>query len=128
MKSSLLRADTTLPSWKSAVLERVHARVDDWAVNLSVPTEAGGWMHDFVCQEHWNALRYDVNSPHGHLCPEGELRRGDREDGGWLVTRHRERAAPARDAAAVASVTGDPASAGTASRILNEYADRYSGF
>jgi hypothetical protein len=128
MKSSLLQADTTLPSWKSAVLGRVHARVDDWAANLSVPAEAGGWMHDFVCQEHWNALRYDVNSPHGHLCPEGELRRGHREDGAWLVLRHRQLAALARDAAAVASVTGDPAAAGTASRILNEYADRYSGF
>jgi hypothetical protein len=128
MKSSLLRADTTLPSWKSAVLQRVQEHVGDLAANLSVPAEAGGWMHDFVCQEHWNALRYDVNSPHAHLCAEGERRRGDREDGGWLVIRHRQLAALARDAAAVASVTGDPAAAGTASRILNEYADRYPGF
>ena len=128
MKSSLLRADTTLPSWKSAVLARVKARVDDWARNPSVPSEAGGWMHDFVCQEHWSGLRYDVNSPQAHLCPEGELRRGHREDGAWLVIRHRQLAALARDAAIVASVTGDPTTAEIARRILSDYADRYEGF
>ena len=128
MKSSLLRADTTLPSWKSAVLARVKARLDDWAANPSVPAEAGGWMHDFVCQEHWSALRYDVNSPHAHLCPEGELRRGHHEDGAWLVIRHRQLAALARDAAVVASVTGDPTTAEIARRILSAYADRYQGF
>lgn len=85
-------------------------------------------MHDAVCQEHWNALRYDVDSPRAHLCPEGELRQGPREDGAWLVIRHRQLAALARDAALVASVTGKQVPAEASNRILDAYADRYAGF
>jgi hypothetical protein len=126
--SSLIRAGAPIPTWKAAVLDRVKARVDAWSENTAVPEEAGGWMHDAVCQEHWDALRYDVNSPRAHLCPEGELRQGHREDGAWLVLRHRQVAALARDAALVASVTGETAPAEIAIRILDEYADRYAGF
>jgi hypothetical protein len=124
----LIRAGAPLAIWQAAVLERIEARVDSGSLNVSVPAQAGGWMHDAVCQEHWNALRYDVDSPHAHVCPEGELRQGHREDGAWLVIRHRQLAALARDAALVASVTGKPAPAEAAHRILDAYADLYASF
>ncbi len=124
----MIRAGAPLAVWQSAVLERIETRLYSWSRNVSVPAQAGGWMHDAVCQEHWNALRYDVDSPRAHLCPEGELREGPREDGAWLVIRHRQLAALARDAALIASVTGKRAPAETSQRILDAYSDRYAGF
>jgi hypothetical protein len=124
----LIRAGTPLAVWQSAVLERIEARVHFESRNITVPAQAGGWMHDAVCQEHWGALRYDVDSPHAHQCPEGELRVGPREDGAWLVGRHRQLAALARDAALVASVTGKRAPADVSNRILDAYADLYASF
>ncbi|HSH81594.1 MAG TPA: heparinase II/III family protein [Herpetosiphonaceae bacterium] len=115
--------------WAAGVLQAVQARTDAWLrAPGDIPKQAGGWLHDFVCPEHWDALIFDPASPRVHRCRHGEIRSDERIDAAWHAVYHRFVAAQARDLALVAAVAGDTAAAAAARRILLDYARRYAEY
>ncbi|MEM6430769.1 MAG: hypothetical protein AAF708_16135, partial [Deinococcota bacterium] len=88
--SQLQEKARALP-WYSALQARVQARVDaSIARGLEVPTEPGGWLHKYVCQDTWLPLRYNPSNPTQHTSLLGKVYTGEPFEGGWRVWRHRE--------------------------------------
>jgi hypothetical protein len=115
--------------WAGEALATVLRRTERWlAAPAAVPSQAGGWLHDYACPRHWGALLFDPASPSRHRCPAGEDVEGARPDGGWVVLRHRRLAELARDLALVGALTGDGRSTAGAASILLDYARRYPGY
>ncbi|MBI4786280.1 MAG: alginate lyase family protein [Chloroflexi bacterium] len=115
--------------WAKHIFSTVRARADARrAQPADVPALAGGWVHDFVCPTHWNALTFDPNSPHAHRCPCGETHTGEKLDAAWRVLEHRRIAAASRDLALIFALTDEPDYGEAACRILTRYAEHYNGY
>ncbi|MBI5302857.1 MAG: alginate lyase family protein [Chloroflexi bacterium] len=113
-------------AWAAEIFAAVSARADAWLANPArVPALAGGWIHDYVCPEHWNALTFDPGSPHTHRCLFGEMHTGEKLDAAWRVAEHRRIANTARDLGLVYAMSGDARYADAALAILAQYADAY---
>ncbi|MBE2220717.1 MAG: heparinase II/III family protein [Anaerolineae bacterium] len=122
------------PTW-AANWQALQHRVEAWqSQGAQVPVEAGGWIHNYVCPDHWQPLTYDGNLPDKHMCPEGHVLVGEKYDAAWRVWRHRQLADLAREAGMAYQVLGSEsgrenvcaAYAETAVSILNQYADFYT--
>jgi hypothetical protein len=51
---------------------------------LAIPTEGGGWGHDYFCPDHAALLEYDTAQPFAHRCPiDGRIFSGEPFDGAW---------------------------------------------
>jgi hypothetical protein len=94
----------------------------------TIPDEAGGWIHNYICLEHWLPLIFDGDTPGNHRCPAGHLCTGEKYDAAWRVWRHRELTDLARDAGLAFQVMGSEAGRKTALAILFQYADFYTRF
>ncbi len=94
----------------------------------TVPHEAGGWIHNYICQEHWMPILFDGSTPGVHRCPAGHLVEGEKMDAAWRVWRHREITDLARDAGFAYQVTGSETCRKFVVSILEQYADFYSKF
>lgn len=115
--------------WAEAGWRAVQQRVDAWQRQPGqIPHEAGGWIHNYVCAEHWLPLTYDANSPDLHACPAGHAFMGEKYDAAWRVWRHRQISDLAREAALAYVVLGLEAGRQTAISILTQYADFYTQF
>lgn len=111
------------------VFSAVRARADAWLSHLGdLPTQAGGWMHQYVCPEHWGYLLYDPNSSTEFRCPHGETFTGEPFAGGWRVLRHRQAGAMARDLGLLYALAGNGRYAAEARHILEHYARFYPRF
>jgi hypothetical protein len=78
------------------------------------------------CPRHGVALEFDPYEPHEHRCPAGgEAHRGERHDRWWVMFYQLWLAERAVHAAALHALTGEPALAALAHRILGEYAEQY---
>ena len=116
-------------AWARQIFAAVRARADAWRAHpADVPASAGGWVHDFVCPPHWNALTFDPHSPHAHRCLCGETHTGEKLDAGWRVLEHRRIAAAARDLALIFTLTDEPLYADAAREILAQYARQYNQY
>lgn len=119
---------TTSP-WAKAGWDAMQARVANWhSQSVEIPAEAGGWIHNYVCSEHWLPLSYDGDSPTAHVCPAGHICTGEKLDAAWRVWRHRQLTDLAREAGLTFVVLGDEAGRETAVSILTQYADFYTRF
>ncbi|GAB4262985.1 MAG: heparinase II/III family protein [Candidatus Promineifilaceae bacterium] len=115
--------------WADEGWQALAQRVVDWQQQSGqIPAEAGGWIHNYICPEHWEPLVYDGRSPHQHRCPAGHVCTGEKYDAAWRVWRHRQIADLARDAALAYVVLGLDAGRETAVSILTQYANFYTQF
>ena len=116
-------------AWAAEIFSSIRTRADNWVAHPApVPALAGGWVHDYVCPEHWCALTFDPASPHTHRCPFGETRVGEKLDAAWRVLEHRRIASIARDLALAYTITNARAYAYAARDILVQYAHNYSRY
>ncbi|BDZ41966.1 hypothetical protein GCM10025865_12650 [Paraoerskovia sediminicola] len=97
--------------------------------DITVPTVAGGWWHDYVCPTHGSELTGP--GPRGHLCPRGCEIAGPKADAAWLVYEHQGAAREIRRLAwaSVHARTGAEDRAELrerAQRMLAEYAEVYA--
>jgi hypothetical protein len=93
-----------------------------------IPAEAGGWIHNYICPEHWLPLTFDGDLPNQHACPAGHALKGEKYDAAWRVWRHRQITDLAREAALAYVVLGLEDGRETAVAILTQYADFYTQF
>lgn len=109
-----------------AAVDEMRRRTSGWLLTPpGIPLQPGGWMHEYVCPDHWQALIFDPDSPGRHRCPQGEVLTGTPYDAAWRVYRHRQISTGARDLALVFAADQDAAFATAAKDILTGYADRY---
>ena len=93
--------------WAKAGWQAVQKRVAMWQEQpAQIPPEAGGWIHNYICPQHWHPLIFDGNLPDQHGCPAGHLCTGEKYDAAWRVWRHRQLADWAREAASAFVVLG----------------------
>ena len=117
------------PEWKNNILHAMQARVDsEFRSGLDIPTEAGGWWHQFVCPEHELPLIFDITSPRVHYCPRGCAHQGTNFDAAFRVFAHRHYAALARDSATLYQATANSKYLDIALEILLGYSERYKHF
>lgn len=115
--------------WAKAGWQTVQTRVAMWQEQLAqIPAEAGGWIHNYICPQHWHPLIFDGNLPDQHGCPEGHVCTGEKFDAAWRVWRHRQLADWAREAALAFVVLDLEAGREMARSILTQYADFYTQF
>ncbi len=96
--------------------------------SVRIPAEAGGWIHNYVCAEHWLPLVYDGERPTVHECPAGHVCEGEAFDAAWRVWRHRELAELAREGGLAWAVQQSDDGRQLAALILLQYADFYTQF
>ena len=127
IKQAKKKIETT--PWAKAGWRAVQRRISEWQRSSGlVPVEAGGWIHNYVCSEHWLPLSYDGDAPDAHACPAGHTCTGEKYDAAWRVWRHRQIADLARDAGLAYVVLGSEDGRKTAVSILTQYADFYTKF
>ncbi len=115
--------------WAADIFNAVRTHADAWLADpANVPVQAGGWIHDYVCPEHWCALTFDSSSPYVHRCPSGETHTGNKLDAAWRVVEHRRIATAARDLGLVFALSDDSKYADAASEILLQYASAYCSY
>ncbi len=115
--------------WAVEIFDGIRARADKWLVcPSSVPQLAGGWIHNYVCPEHWVALSFDSASPYAHLCPFGEMRTGNEFNAAWRVAEHRRIANTSRDLGLVFAMSDNGIYAEAAREILLQYANNYHNY
>jgi hypothetical protein len=115
--------------WAAEIFSFIRTCADSWVAHPAlVPTLAGGWVHDYVCPEHWCALTFAQASPNAHRCSFGETRVGEILDAAWRVLEHRRIASAARDLALAYTITNDGTYADAARDILMQYAHNYSHY
>ena len=123
------RVKTGNSPWMQAGWQAVQQRTAQWqSQSGQIPTEAGGWIHNYVCPEHWHPLLYDGNTPGLHRCLEGHTCEGEKYDAAWRVWRHRQIADLAREAALAYVILEDEGGRETAVSILSQYANFYTQF
>ena len=87
-------------SWAQEGWQALTDRVLAWHRHPQpIPVEAGGWIHNYICPEHWLPLEYDGQMPQTHICPAGHACQGEKYDAAWRVWRHRQLSDLAREAA-----------------------------
>ncbi|MGB8982073.1 MAG: heparinase II/III family protein [Anaerolineales bacterium] len=126
---SMPGTDRESPVWRQRILDAMRARVEAVVQQpLSIPDQAGGWVHQYVCPEHGLPLIFDLRFPTIHYCPLGEIHQGEIYDAAFRVFAHRHYAALARDAAVLFKVTGEDRYFQAAFEIISRYADLYEHF
>ena len=95
--------------------------------NPQIPTEPGGWWHQYVCPEHHTELLFNPleEDAHSYRCPYGCKVEGEAYRGAWLVYRHQAWARYALQAAVVHAGTGDRIYAELGRQIIVRYARQY---
>ena len=93
-----------------------------------IPHEAGGWIHNYICLEHWLPITFDGSTPGVHMCPAGHVCEGEKYDAAWRVWRHREITDLAREAGLAYQVMNSQVGRNAAIDILFQYAGFYTTF
>lgn len=115
--------------WKQSILDAMRARVDAGIqLPVAIPTQAGGWWHQFVCPEHELPLIFEPGASGRYVCPHGCVLEGEDYDAAYRVFVHRHYASLARDAAVLYQMTGEERYFDASMDILNRYAALYVSF
>ena len=118
-----------LPAF-TAALQRLRAEVADFLARpVTVPTEPGGYYHDYFCPDHGVQLHFDPASPHHHRCPiDNAIWQGDRFDAAWRWFVNNRLAEGAIRLALLWRLEGNPAHLTTVARTLTDYAQQYARY
>jgi hypothetical protein len=115
-------------SWCSSALQPLKEELDRLLkTSIRIPSEPGGWWHQYVCPEHHTELLFDPfeDNAHKFLCPHGCVIEGEEYRGAWLVFKHQSLARYALQAAAVYAATKESKYAELASLIIGKYAEQF---
>ncbi|WP_426447355.1 heparinase II/III domain-containing protein [Paenibacillus sp. S-38] len=124
-----LRTKVEAYGWASSVVEVLKAELKSLAAAgaLAVPSEPGGWWHQYVCPEHHTELEFsplEVDAA-SFRCPHGCRLEGAEYRGAWLVFKHQSLARAALQGAAVYAAAGDTPAGELAKRLLLAYAEQF---
>ncbi|QNK54421.1 heparinase II/III family protein [Paenibacillus sp. PAMC21692] len=118
----------SLREGKDDTLGRLVSELDAiMAANPEIPTEPGGWWHQYVCPEHHTELLFDeLKEDDGRYeCPHGCVMEGEPYHGAWLVFRHQAMARFALKASAVFAATGERRYGEYGKGIIAAYAKQF---
>ncbi|AJY75801.1 heparinase II/III domain-containing protein [Paenibacillus beijingensis] len=95
-----------------------------------IPSEPGGWWHQYVCPQHHTELLFDPLAPDcgEYACPYGCRLTGEPYRAAWLVFKHQAMARYALQAAAVYAATRETAYADLGTSIIVRYAERFPNY
>ncbi|PYI54320.1 heparinase II/III domain-containing protein [Paenibacillus flagellatus] len=114
--------------WAADALARLRGELDALpAEALAVPSEPGGWWHQYVCPTHHAELLFDPREADAHefVCPRGCRLGGEPYRGAWLVFKHQSLARYALQAAVVRAGTREDGYARLGARLLRDYAAQF---
>ncbi|MFK7801309.1 MAG: heparinase II/III family protein [Anaerolineae bacterium] len=115
--------------WAQSAWQSIEKRAKHFVESgQTVPEEAGGWIHNYICLDHWLPITFDGATLGVHHCPAGHLCEGEKLDAAWRVWRHRQITDLARDAGFAYQVRGSEICRQAVLSILLQYADFYTKF
>jgi len=124
-----IRTRAKTEEWYVDIVSTMQSALDaQLAYSITVPKQAGGWIHRYVSPKNWMPLIYDSQSPHEHRSSLGDSYQDEPYDGAWRVWRHRELANLARDAGLLYRITNEARYLDASVSILRQYADIYLNF
>ncbi|MEM7801871.1 MAG: alginate lyase family protein, partial [Chloroflexota bacterium] len=127
LKQAKAKADSA--PWAQSAWRAIEARAKHFLDSgQTVPDEAGGWIHNYICLEDWLPLIFDGSTPGDHRSLAGQRCEGEKLDAAWRVWRHREISDLARDAGFAFQVLGSDIGRRAVVTILFQYADFYTRF
>lgn len=115
--------------WRDAAVSKLKSELDVLlgTAGTEIPTEPGGWWHQYVCPAHHAELEFDARAKDAedYRCPHGCVLTEEKYRGAWLVYKHQELARTALTAAFVHAETGEARYCDAALRIIAGYARQY---
>lgn len=114
---------TGLPAF-ATTMQRLRQEVADFLDHpVAVPTEPGGYYHDYFCPDHGVQLHFDPASPQHHRCPlDNVIWQGERFDAAWRWFVNNRLAESALRLAVLWRLEGDPAHLAPVIQTLTGYA------
>ncbi|MFB3883592.1 MAG: heparinase II/III family protein [Thermodesulfobacteriota bacterium] len=111
--------------WAKKAYRALLREGDKWTKrSIDIPSEYGGWGHDYVCPKHGVPLIFDETSPHGHRCPrDDQLYTGDKLDASWRLRMHFRWSRALKDLAIAYALTQESRYASSGRAILLRYAE-----
>ncbi|MDF2671363.1 MAG: Heparinase family protein, partial [Paenibacillus sp.] len=122
------REQTDHNKWRAHCLEQLEQELERLLQEgYAIPSEPGGWWHQYVCPEHHIELEFDPFEQDAHTfhCPYGCSLEGEPYRGGWLVYKHQQLARCALQAAAVYAGTRERRFAELGKQIIGQYAHQF---
>jgi hypothetical protein len=120
---------TGLPAF-ATTMQRLRQEVADFLDHpVAVPTEPGGYYHDYFCPDHGVQLHFDPASPQHHRCPlDNVIWQGERFDAAWRWFVNNRLAESALRLAVLWRLEGDPAHLASVIQTLTGYAEQYANY
>jgi hypothetical protein len=120
---------TGLPAF-ATTMQRLRQEVADFLDHpVAVPTEPGGYYHDYFCPDHGVQLHFDPASPQHHRCPlDNVIWQGERFDAAWRWFVNNRLAESALRLAVLWRLEGDPAHLAPVIQTLTGYAEQYANY
>ena len=120
---------TGLPAF-ATTMQRLRQEVADFLDHpVAVPTEPGGYYHDYFCPDHGVQLHFDPASPQRHRCPlDNVIWQGERFDAAWRWFVNNRLAESALRLAVLWRLEGDPAHLAPVIQTLTGYAEQYANY
>ena len=110
----------------SALERRAQTALD---LGTDVPTEGGGWTHNYFCPDDATRLTFDRTQPRAHRCATcGRVFTGELLDLAWISSRQNELADGLRAAAFAWLISGERPYLDHATTLLETYAARYESY
>jgi hypothetical protein len=118
-----------LPAF-ATTMQRLRQEVADFLDHpVAVPTEPGGYYHDYFCPDHGVQLHFDPASPQHHRCPlDNVIWQGERFDAAWRWFVNNRLAESALRLAVLWRLEGDPAHLAPVIQTLTGYAEQYANY
>ena len=120
---------TGLPAF-ATTMQRLRQEVADFLDHpVAVPTEPGGYYHDYFCPDHGVQLHVDPASPQHHRCPlDNVIWQGERFNAAWRWFVNNRLAESALRLAVLWRLEGDPAHLAPVIQTLTGYAEQYANY
>ena len=114
----------------ATTMQRLRQEVADFLDHpVAVPTEPGGYYHDYFCPDHGVQLHFDPASPQHHRCPlDNVIWQGERFDAAWRWFVNNRLAESALRLAVLWRLEGDPAHLAPVIQTLTGYAEQYANY
>ncbi len=124
-----IQARAASPAFAAAIQRLRHEVADFLAHPVAVPTEPGGYYHDYFCLDHGVQLHFDPASPHHHRCPiDNAIWQGERFDAAWRWFVNNRLAESALRLAVLWRLEGNPAHLMPVVETLTGYAAQYANY
>lgn len=124
-----LRQRAQSPAFEAVIRRLRHDVKVFLAQPVAVPSEPGGYYHDYFCPQHGIQLTFDPTNPHEHRCPvDGAIHRGASQDAAWRWSANNLLSQSAMNLAVLWRLEGNHSHLAQATAILMGYAERYPDY